>query len=94
MAGGLEALPELTGLSTHACLAVGCVFLLLLFWKPLTALVKLLARTGLGLAFLALLSPMGQVFGFQLGVNLMNALILGLLGVPGFGLLLLLGTVL
>ena len=32
---------------------------------------------------------MGGVLGVNLGVNLLNALVLGVLGAPGFGLLLL-----
>ena len=51
---------------------------------------RLLARTGAGLAFLALWSQVGGLLGVGLGVNLFNALVLGALGVPGFGLLLML----
>ncbi|MEM5781420.1 MAG: pro-sigmaK processing inhibitor BofA family protein [Lawsonibacter sp.] len=39
---------------------------------------------------LALLSQIGHLLGISLGVNLVNALVLGLLGIPGFGLLLML----
>ena len=39
---------------------------------------------------LAVLSQTGGALGLSLGVNLVNALVLGLLGVPGFGLLLML----
>ncbi|HJB56491.1 MAG TPA: pro-sigmaK processing inhibitor BofA family protein [Candidatus Flavonifractor intestinipullorum] len=49
---------------------------------------RLAARTGVGLAVLALLSPAGGALGIHLGVNLFNALVLGVLGAPGFGLLL------
>lgn len=64
------------------------IFSILLFWNQLKILLKLLGRTGLGLAALALFSPVGNWFGVTLGVNLVNALVLGVLGVPGFGLLL------
>ncbi len=47
-------------------------------------------RTGLGLGALALFSGVGEAIGVHLGVNLVNALALGVLGAPGFGLLLLL----
>ena len=43
-----------------------------------------------GLAVLALFSQVGHLSGVSLGVNLVNALVLGVLGVPGFGLLLML----
>ena len=49
---------------------------------------------GVGLAFLAVFAPVGQFLGANLGINLFNALILGALGVPGFGLLMMLNWVL
>ena len=72
--------------------------------KPLRSLARLLARTGAGLAILWLLSKVGGLIGVTLGVvpalilaglvalgvNLFNALVLGVLGAPGFGLLLML----
>ena len=58
--------------------------------RPLGALVRLGLRTGVGLGVLWVLSFTGGVLGLRLGVNLVNALVLGLLGVPGFGLLLML----
>ncbi|MEG1720600.1 MAG: pro-sigmaK processing inhibitor BofA family protein [Pseudoflavonifractor sp.] len=58
--------------------------------RPLKWLAQLLARTGAGLAVLFLLSKVGALIGVNLGVNLANALVLGVLGVPGFGLLLML----
>ena len=63
---------------------------LALLRQPLGALLRLAGRTGLGLCFLALFAPIGQFLGAGLGVNLFNALILGFLGAPGFGLLMML----
>lgn len=63
---------------------------LLLFRRPLAQLIRLLLRSSVGLAALALFSQIGHLTGVTLGVNWVNALVLGLLGVPGFGLLLLL----
>ncbi len=60
----------------------------LLFRRPLSALLGLLARSGLGLIFLWLFQGVGGLLGVQLGVNLFNGLVLGLLGAPGFALLL------
>ena len=57
------------------------VLFLVIFRRPLGWLLKLLARSALGLGFLALWSQSG------LGVNAFNALTLGLLGLPGLGLL-------
>lgn len=73
-------------------LLVGCLALgvLLLLAGPLKRLFGLVFRTGVGLALLSLFSQVGGFVGVSLGANLFNALILALLGVPGFGLLLLL----
>ena len=49
---------------------------------------------GVGLAVLYALSGVGGLAGVHLGVNLVNALVLGLLGAPGFGLLLMVHWVL
>lgn len=57
-----------------------------LLWKG----IKLVLRTAAGAGVLALLSQTGGALGVQLGVNLCNALVLGVLGAPGFGLLLML----
>ena len=64
--------------------------ILALLHRPLGRLLRLAARSAVGLAVLALFSQVGQFIGVSLGVNLVNALILGVLGVPGFGLLLML----
>lgn len=56
--------------------------------RPLGALGRLLGRSGLGLAFLWVFQSLGSWVGAQLGVNLFNALVLGVLGVPGFAFLL------
>ena len=58
--------------------------------RPLGRLLRLAVRSSVGLAALALLNQIG----LGLGVNLVNALILGVLGVPGLGLLLMLQWVL
>lgn len=68
--------------------------ILALLHRPLGRLLRLAARSAVGLAVLALFSQVGQFIGISLGVNLVNALILGVLGVPGFGLLLMLQWVL
>lgn len=77
------ALPWLAG-------ALGVIVALAILQKPLRGLMRLAGRTGIGLMFLAVFAPIGQFLGAGLGVNLFNALILGALGAPGFGLLLML----
>lgn len=79
----LQAMPwVLVGLLAVAVLAA--------LRAPLKHLGKLCLRTGCSLVALACLSPVGSMLGITLGVNLWNALVVGLLGVPGFGLLLML----
>lgn len=51
---------------------------------------KLLARTVLGFAALLLFNIAGGAFGLSVGLNVFNAGVLGVLGVPGFALLLVL----
>lgn len=87
MPGIVESLPWLLG-------SLGLIVALALLKRPLSGLLRLLGRTGAGLACLALFAPVGQFFGASLGVNLVNALVLGVLGAPGFGLLLMLRWVL
>lgn len=56
-------------------------------------LLKLLARTLAALGGLAALKAVGGALGLGLGVNLLNALTVGVLGVPGLALLLMLNWV-
>ncbi len=66
------------------------VVLLALLRRPLGSLLRLLGRSVAWLAVLFGVSQVGPILGIGLGVNLVNALVLGVLGAPGFGLLLLL----
>lgn len=70
--------------------ALGLLLLLSLLRRPLGKFLRLCGRTGAGLCALAVFAPVGNLLGAGLGVNLFNALVLGVLGVPGFGLLLML----
>ncbi|MCD7757114.1 MAG: pro-sigmaK processing inhibitor BofA family protein [Clostridiales bacterium] len=51
-------------------------------------------RTAAGGGVLAALEPFGGLLGLHLGVNLCNALVIGVLGAPGLGLLLMLNWLL
>ncbi len=79
----LAALPWILG-------ALTLVIALSALHKPLRELLRLFGRTAAGLGALFLFNPIGGLIGVHLGVNLANALVLGLLGAPGFALLLLL----
>ena len=78
------------GLSPWGALALLLLAALALFHRPLGRLLRLAVRYSVGLAALALFSQVGHLIGVDLGVNLVNALVLGVLGAPGFGLLLML----
>lgn len=62
----------------------------LLLHRPLGVLLRLILRSTAGLAVLAVLQDLGGILGISLGANLGNALVLGVLGAPGLGLLLML----
>ena len=81
----------MTGASTP-WLALGQLLLagLALLRRPLGQLLRLAVRSSVGLAVLALFSQVSPLIGVSLGVNPINALVLGVLGAPGFGLLLML----
>lgn len=70
------------------------VLLLLLCVKVLSTPLKLALRavlnTLLGLGALLLVNATTSITGLSLGINLFNALTVGVLGVPGLGLLFLL----
>jgi len=83
----LNALPWITG-------GLMLVVALAALRRPLEYLAGLFLRTGIGLAALYALNGLGGFLGIHLGINLANALVLGLLGVPGFGLLLMIHWVL
>lgn len=70
--------------------ALGGLVLLVLLRRPLGALVRLAARSAAGLAGIWLFNQVGALIGVQVGFNLITGLTVGLLGLPGFGLLLLL----
>lgn len=76
----LNALPWVAG-------GLFLVLLLAVLRRPLGWLGRLAARTGVGLGVLYVLSWAEGALGLHLGVNLTNALVLGVLGAPGFGLL-------
>ena len=72
-------------------LAVGGLALaaLIVLRKTLACLWRLVFGSGIGLCCLWLFNQAGALIGIQVGVNLVSALVVGVLGVPGFGLLLL-----
>lgn len=72
-------------------LAVACAAVLR---KPLKMVLRVVLNSALGFGALWLLNATAAVTGISLGLNLFNALTIGVLGVPGLGLLLLVKWVL
>ena len=64
------------------------------FSAPLRLAGRAAVNTLLGLGALLLLNALSPLTGLSLGLNLFNALIVGVLGIPGLGLLLLVQWVL
>ena len=61
-----------------------------IFGKSISLIFKLALNTVIGVAALILINMVGINFGITIGVNLINGLVVGVLGVPGVALLLLL----
>ena len=79
-------------------LALGGLALLAIAARAFSATLRLAAKAAvnmlLGFAALLLLNATSPVTGISLGVNVFNALVVGILGVPGLVLLLLVQWVL
>lgn len=68
----------------------GGLLVLILLRKAVGQLLRIALRTAVGGGVLAVMAPFGELIGLHLGVNLYNALVIGVLGAPGLGLLMLL----
>ena len=80
------------GITEKILLVLFAVFALLAVLRLFAAPLKL-AGTLLGYALLGILSALGVLAKLSLGLNLFNALIIAVLGVPGLALLILLRLV-
>ena len=82
----------------YGALAVVLLFLLVaaarLFAAPLKLALRVVLNAVLGFAAMWILNLTTAVTGLSLGLNVFNALLIGVLGVPGFVLLLLVQWVL
>ena len=70
------------------------VAVLRLIATPLKMALRLILHSALGFGAVWLLNATSAVSGLSLGLNVFNALTIGILGLPGLGLLLLLQWVL
>lgn len=70
--------------------ALGIILLFKILSKPIKLIFKLLINAAIGWVVLGIFNFFGEAVGFTLDINLLNALITGILGVPGVILLVLL----
>ena len=78
-------------ISLTLLITLAVVVLLFLTMKLLSSPLRIAFRAALnallGLGALLLVEATGGITGLSLGVNLVNAVVVGILGVPGLGLL-------
>ena len=77
---------------------LACIIFLFIFGKifivPLKSVLKLVLNSILGGVSIFLINTIGSSFGFHIGLNLITSIFVGLLGVPGAGLLIILQVIL
>ena len=79
--------------ATLGTLILAAVIILLavtIFRRPLKLLIRLVMNTIGGFIALFFINLLGQFVGITLGINWFNAIIVGIFGLPGLGLLLIL----
>ena len=80
-------------LSTLLILGAGvvlCVILFKILAAPMKLITKLLLNTAVGYVVLFIFDFFAEFFEISVGLNLINAVVVGLLGIPGIILLVLL----
>ena len=73
----------LSGILLIAALVVGAILILKILTKPIRWIFKLLLNAAFGFLLLFLVNFFGDPVGIYIGVNFVNALVAGFLGVPG-----------
>ncbi len=75
-----------------------CIIIFLIFGKifiwPLKKILKLIVNSILGGVLIYIINVIGMNFGFHIGLNIVTSLLVGFLGVPGAGLLIILKIIL
>ncbi len=74
----------------YAAAGIAVLIVMRIFTLPIRWIFRLLLNTALGFVGLFLANWLGSYIGISLGINLINALVVGSLGLPGLVLLLLL----
>ena len=74
---------DLTAILEIAAIIVAAYLFLKLLSAPLKLAIKLLLHAGLGFLLLLVEEIIGGFFDFSLGINFVNCLVAGILGIPG-----------
>ena len=75
-------------------IVLGCALAIFIIGKillfPLKKILKLVFNTLIGAAIIYIINLIGASFGFHIGLNIITALVVGILGIPGAILLIIL----
>lgn len=73
---------------------IAACLLMVLFARPIRAIFKIAVNSAIGGVAIVIFNFVSQLFGFFIGVNALTALTVGILGMPGFVMLLMLQVIL
>ena len=77
---------------------LSCIIFLFIFGKifiiPLKSIFKLILNSIFGGILIFIINSLGTNFAFHIGINIFTSIFIGLLGIPGAGLLILLQIIL
>ena len=66
---------------------VACIFFLFIFGRifilPLKSILKLIINSLLGGLLIYIINTVGAIFNFHIGLNMITAIFVGILGLPG-----------
>ena len=72
---------------------IACIAILVVFGKsfawPIKLITKLIINSALGALLIFIINLVGTSFNFHIGLNVINSVIVGILGIPGAVLLIL-----
>jgi inhibitor of the pro-sigma K processing machinery len=72
---------------SNALVILGCIVVLWIIGKifsvPLKALFKLIINSVLGGLLIFIINLIGAVWNFHIGLNIVTAILVGILGIPG-----------
>lgn len=72
---------------------IACIAILVVFGKsfawPIKLITKLIINSALGALLIFIINLVGTSFNFHIGLNVINSVIVGILGIPGGVLLIL-----